>query len=137
MIRVGGILETALYVDDLARSSAFYRDLFGFDALIESERIVALAVAEQDVLLLFKRGATDEPVQLEDGFIPPHGAGGRIHLAFSISSDMLPHWEAHLKEHNVKIESRHTWPRGGTSLYFRDPDGHLVELVTPGCWATY
>jgi len=29
------------------------------------------------------------------------------------------------------------WSRGGESLYFRDPDDHLVELATPGIWATY
>src|SRR5262245_63325638 len=29
------------------------------------------------------------------------------------------------------------WPRGGTSLYFRDPDDHLVELATPGLWSIY
>jgi hypothetical protein len=26
---------------------------------------------------------------------------------------------------------------GGASLYSRDPDGHLLELITPGCWAIY
>ena len=29
------------------------------------------------------------------------------------------------------------WERGGQSIYFRDPDGHLVELATPGIWAIY
>jgi catechol 2,3-dioxygenase-like lactoylglutathione lyase family enzyme len=29
------------------------------------------------------------------------------------------------------------WPRGGRSVYFRDPDGHSVELATPGLWETY
>jgi catechol 2,3-dioxygenase-like lactoylglutathione lyase family enzyme len=37
----------------------------------------------------------------------------------------------------VNIESRVKWPRGGESIYFRDPDDHLVELVTPGTWAIY
>jgi catechol 2,3-dioxygenase-like lactoylglutathione lyase family enzyme len=30
-----------------------------------------------------------------------------------------------------------TGPRGGHSIYFRDPDGHLLELATPGLWAGY
>jgi hypothetical protein len=29
------------------------------------------------------------------------------------------------------------WPEGSTSIYFRDPDGHLLELVTPGLWPNY
>ena len=37
----------------------------------------------------------------------------------------------------IEIESRVTWPGGGTSLYFRDPEGHLLELLTPGVWQIY
>jgi hypothetical protein len=37
----------------------------------------------------------------------------------------------------VSIESVVTWPRGGTSLYFRDPNDHLLELITPGVWSIY
>ena len=25
----------------------------------------------------------------------------------------------------------------GNSVYFRDPDGHLLELATPGLWWVY
>src|SRR6516164_7413438 len=35
------------------------------------------------------------------------------------------------------IEGRTDWSRSGHSIYFRDPDGHLLELATPGLWATY
>ena len=39
-----------------------------------------------------------------------------------------------LQEHGVVIEKEVLWPRGGTSLYFRDPAGNSVELLTPGVW---
>jgi catechol 2,3-dioxygenase-like lactoylglutathione lyase family enzyme len=42
-----------------------------------------------------------------------------------------------LAAQGVVVESRITWPRGGTSLYFRDPDGHSVEVATPGLWPNY
>jgi len=134
---VTGILETALYVDDVARSAEFYRALFAFDTLLESDRIAALSVAGRDVLLLFRKGATVQPVPIDDGFIPPHDGDGEIHLALSIPEASVPDWEARLRALGVPVESRHRWPRGGTSLYFRDPDRHLIELVTPGCWAIY
>ncbi|MEP7038442.1 MAG: glyoxalase, partial [Acidobacteriota bacterium] len=35
------------------------------------------------------------------------------------------------------IESKVKWERGGTSIYFRDPDKHLLELATPGLWTIY
>ena len=46
-------------------------------------------------------------------------------------------WEAQLADAGVAIEGRTKWPRGGESIYFRDPDGHLVELATPGLWPGY
>ena len=37
----------------------------------------------------------------------------------------------------VAIEGRNDWSRGGRSIYFRDPDRHLLELATPGLWSVY
>ena len=37
----------------------------------------------------------------------------------------------------IAIEGRTDWSRGGHSIYFRDPDGHLLELATPGLWTIY
>jgi len=48
----------------------------------------------------------------------------------------LADWEARLAEAGVAIESRVKWRRG-ESIYFRDPDGHVLELATPGLWPGY
>ncbi|KQW23169.1 glyoxalase [Afipia sp. Root123D2] len=137
MPKLGGIIETALYVDDLERAHAFYRDVLELDVLTSDSRFSAFDVGGRNVLLLFKRGATLETVHLPGGTIPPHDGAGPIHVAFSITSDELALWEKRLGGHNVAIEGRTAWPRGGHSIYFRDPDSHLLELVTPGVWAIY
>lgn len=133
-----GIIETALYVDDLERASKFYEGILGLQRIGgEQGRLHAYSVARRNVLLLFKRGATAEPVHSAIGVIPPHDGSGQNHFALSISAAELPAWEQHLAAHALTIESRIRWPLGGTSIYFRDPDGHLVELATPGMWSIY
>ena len=69
--------------------------------------------------------------------VPPHGGSGQLHLAFSIAAADLGPWRGRLEAEGVPVESEVSWPGGATSLYFRDPDGHLVELITPGFWAIY
>jgi catechol 2,3-dioxygenase-like lactoylglutathione lyase family enzyme len=87
------------------------------------------------VLRLFLRGASLEPALLPRGdAIPPHDGSGSLHFAFAIPRGSDGAWETHLRNAGITIESTVTRPRGGRSLYFRDPDGHLVELLTPGVW---
>jgi catechol 2,3-dioxygenase-like lactoylglutathione lyase family enzyme len=137
MPRVGRVLETSLYVDDVARSEEFYLRVFGFQKLQGDDRFCALSVESQQVLLLFRKHGTTEPIFIPGGMIPPHDGEGTTHLAFTIPLESESEWSGHLVAHKIAIESRVEWPRGGFSLYFRDPDGHLVELVSPGCWAIY
>jgi catechol 2,3-dioxygenase-like lactoylglutathione lyase family enzyme len=134
---LGRVVETALYVADLARSRAFYCDLLGARVLLDSERLLALDVAGQSVLLLFRRGATTERLETPGGTVPPHGATGVQHFAFAIAHEDLDAWRGYLAHAGVAVESEVRWPRGGRSLYLRDPDGHSVELITPGLWETY
>lgn len=129
--------ETALYVDDLERSRHFYVGILGLKILLSDERLCALDVAGRHVLLLFLRGASNHDMRVPGGMIPAHDSSGQIHIAFSIGRDQLHAWEASLLSAGVAIISRVVWPRGGESIYFRDPDQHLLELLTPGVWATY
>ena len=136
MPKIEGVLETALYVDDLERARGFYEGILGLSSLYADERMRAYA-AGRDVLLLFRRGASAKTIEMRGGKIPGHDGLGPLHMAFAIAAAELAPWEKHLARHGVAIEGRVEWPRGGRSLYFRDRDGHLLELATPGLWANY
>jgi catechol 2,3-dioxygenase-like lactoylglutathione lyase family enzyme len=137
MPALNGVLETALYVDDLPRARRFYEDVLALRRLFADDRLCAYDVAGRSVLLIFRRGASLHTARLPGGTIPPHDGSGPLHIAFAIAAAELTPWEDHLARHGIAIEGRTDWPRGGKSVYFRDPDGHLLELATPGLWATY
>ena len=130
---VNGILETSIYVERPVRSVEFYRRIFGFEPIApdpqeitDDTRLCALRAGDRSVLLLFKKGGT-----------PDTDATGAIHVAFAIARSDLSAWESWLSEQGIAIEERKTWQYGGQALYFRDPDGHLLEVVTPGVWSIY
>lgn len=142
MPSVERIVETALYVANIQKSADFYRRIFGFATLSTSERLIALDVAGRSVLLLFEAGATATPFATPGGVIPSHGATGPSHFAFAIAAADLSAWQQHLATEGVAIESNVDWSQvvehsTAESLYFRDPDAHLVELLTPGFWRTF
>ncbi len=137
MPTVTGVLETCLYSDDLDGASRFYEELFGWKQMVGDERIRAYGVAPGSVLLLFRRGASREPVMVPGGVIPVHDGIGGGHLAFAIAAGEWDAWQRRLEERRIPVERIVQWPRGGQSLYFRDPDGNLVELATPGLWSVY
>jgi catechol 2,3-dioxygenase-like lactoylglutathione lyase family enzyme len=136
MPTIDRVLETALYVDDMARAKDFYERVPGLAPMFGDSRLNAYAVGDT-VLLLFARGSSNETTHLPDGTIPPHDGSGPVHIAFAISQDELSAWEGRLGDHGVTIEGRTRWPRGGESIYFRDPDNHLLEFATPGLWKNY
>ena len=130
------ILETSLYVTDLTVACAFYQDVMGLSLVTRDDRLGSFDVGGRSLLLLFTRGGTIDGAQADGGNdIPPHDGSGQQHMAFSVEKDALEDWDRHLANAGVAILSRTEWKRGGRSLYFRDPDGHLIELAgTPGTW---
>jgi catechol 2,3-dioxygenase-like lactoylglutathione lyase family enzyme len=124
------IVETAVYVDDLARAEAFYTGVLGLPVLArESGRHVFFRVGPASVLLVFNPGTTRK-----GDVLPAHGASGPGHFALGVRPGSLTTWRARLAEFGVAIEKEISWPRGGESLYFRDPAGNSVEILTPGVW---
>jgi catechol 2,3-dioxygenase-like lactoylglutathione lyase family enzyme len=129
-VKIKAVVETALYVDDLRATETFYRTVLGLPVIgKEPGRHVFFQVGEASVLLAFLAEAT-----LKGDQLPPHGATGPGHFALGIDTRAYNAWRKLLLSHGVTIEKEVEWPRGGKSIYFRDPAGNSVELVTPGVW---
>jgi catechol-2,3-dioxygenase len=137
MPKITHVLETSLYAKDLAVTARFYAQVLGLSAMLETPRLVAYDAGNGSVLLVFQDGATGEDLTTDEGLIPGHDGKGRLHFALGITAESLGEWRQRLAKHEVPIISETRWRRGGTSLYFHDPDGHVVELATPGLWANY
>lgn len=136
-MRVTGVVETAISVANVAASARFYEDLFGFKKLLEDPRICAFDVAPGHVFLIFLLGGSLEPIETPGGMIPAHDSKGEQHFAFGIAASDFDAWCDRLTSRSIAIESIVNWPLGGRSIYFRDPDRHAVELITPRVWENY
>lgn len=132
-----GILESALYVEDLDRSVDFYETVLGLRSIFRNARMCAMSVADKQVLLLFVKGGSIGGSGTPESFVPGHDGDGNLHVAFSIAKRSVDEWRQRLADNDVGVESTVDWGRGGKSLYFRDPDNHSIELVTPGTWEIF
>lgn len=133
-MRPNGILETALYVDDLDRAEQFYGSVLGLELIsIVPGRNIFYRCGE-GVLLLFNAAVTR--VALKGPLpVPTHGASGQGHVCFRASSAEMDQWIVHLRKQGVEIEADFLWPSsGGRSIYFRDPSGNSLEFGEPKIW---
>jgi catechol 2,3-dioxygenase-like lactoylglutathione lyase family enzyme len=66
--------------------------------------------------------------------VPPHGTDGEGHICFRATAGELDAWRQRLVEKGVPIEADFEWPKGGHSIYFRDPAGNCLEFAEPKIW---
>lgn len=129
------ILESALYVTDLAAAEVFYRDVLGLDVIARVDGRHVFFRCGEGVLLLFNAEATNVPpapdVRLP---VPPHGTIGQGHLCFAATADEIDAWKVRLSSEGIAIEADFEWPKGGRSIYFRDPSGNSLEFAEPKIW---
>ncbi|KAJ9215121.1 hypothetical protein DTO166G4_3199 [Paecilomyces variotii] len=151
------ILETCIYARDLSASVEFYKGIFNIKPFLETPRMSGFSLG-QTTLLLFQIGSTHEDVHLQNGTIPGHGPTETIRHSLLTPSDTpteknpklkqhfclavnnpedVDRWDEHLRNKGVNVTARMKWERGGRSIYFEDPDGHVGEIASRGLWAHY
>lgn len=128
MPRLSGVLETVLYCSDQERALRFYSDVLGFRLLDREPGRSLFFRAGPSVLLLF-----DAEESARAGSLPPHGARGPGHTCFRVPAEDYARWRQHLHDHGVEVIHEAAWARG-SSFYFRDPDGNLLEIADADMW---
>jgi catechol 2,3-dioxygenase-like lactoylglutathione lyase family enzyme len=134
-MKAGGVLESCLYTEDLDAAERFYAGVMGLEVIsFERGRHVFFRCGEGVLLVFNPLRTSTESTEVNGAPIPLHGSRGAGHLAFRAVEEELPRWKEHLARAGVEIESEVEWPKGGRSLYFRDPAGNSIELAAPSIW---
>jgi catechol 2,3-dioxygenase-like lactoylglutathione lyase family enzyme len=132
---LSGVLETALYVDNLDAADGFYTRILGLPKIFSVPGRQLVFRCDTSVLLIFDPKQTQEQqMVINGGAIPLHGSRGAGHMAFRVPKEQLDSWRDRLRAHGVPIESEVSWPNGAHSIYFRDPAGNSLEFATPDIW---
>lgn len=129
------ILESALYVDDLGEAERFYGETLGLERIAKAEGRHVFFKCGNGVVLLFNAEATRVPPAADAKLpVPPHGAQGDGHLCFAATAEEIEDWKKYLESRKIAIEADFEWPKGGRSIYFRDPAGNSLEFAEPRIW---
>ncbi len=130
-----GVLETAIYTDDLEAARQFYGRKLGFEEVVAQENTFAFFRCGGTVVLVFNPEQTKlQPLVPPALPIPGHGAMGAGHICFRAPGKKIEIWKNHLIANGIDIESEITWENGARSIYFRDPAGNSLEFAQPRLW---
>ena len=123
------IKETSLYVQNLERTELFYHQKLGLKLISLQEGRHIFFKAGSSVLLCFLANVTKN-----DDKLPPHYGKGQIHLAFEVAREDYQAAKEKIQSKDITIEHEQHWYDDFYSFYFRDPDGHSLEVVQENMW---
>ena len=116
-LKVTGIDHVVLHVRDLEKAKRFYMDLLGFTVAHESSWQSFLRCGTQQVALFQMRDGSDI-----------HAGSEMNHMALRLESGEYEEVKAILEAAGCEVHGR---PGDDRCLYFQDPDGHRLQVLTP------
>ena len=128
-----GILETALYVDDLDAADSFYGGILKLDKVGFVENRHIFYRCGEGMLLIFNPAETRFPAEGSIS-VPPHGTSGAGHMCFSATNEEIDEFRKRFEKARIEIERDLRWLNGAQSLYARDPAGNSIEFAEPSLW---
>lgn len=132
-MEIRGLHHITLICTDMERTTAFYRDLLGL-------RLIKRTVNFDDPGTKHFYFADDKGTPgtvvtfFEYPDAPPGrvGAGSTHHFAFEVATDEEQlEWQARLRAAGLSVTPVRD-RKYFKSIYFHDPDGHLLEIATSG-----
>jgi catechol 2,3-dioxygenase-like lactoylglutathione lyase family enzyme len=115
MIKATGVDHVVLHVSDVGRSKVFYTEILGMTVYREDDGQVFMHAGQQGIALFKKQGET------------PLTAGNDLnHLALNVAAGDYETLKAELEKAGVTVSGR---PGEERCIYFRDPDGHRLQLM--------
>jgi catechol-2,3-dioxygenase len=133
IMKIKKVVETCIYSSDLQSMKNFYAGILGLSVIQEEQDKLIFLKAGKSMLLIFDPMRT----RSNNGSLPVHGAvtpPSCIHFAMEIEEQEYHASKQLLTSNRIVIEKEVNWNSQAKSIYFRDPAGNLVELITPGGW---
>lgn len=120
-----------LFVKDMAKTVAFYRDIMGMKTDWEGDANAEL-FSENARLILF--GREDFEKMTAQGYTYPAGKNGTMELSFGVPSfeDVDREYERLCKAGAAPVFAPANQPWGQRTSYVADPDGNLIEISSFG-----
>ncbi len=114
-----------LFVQDLSKCAAFYRDKLGFEATFTDANSVAFRLEDQDFVLLKEAAAVD---MITEEAVSLHKAAGHRMLLCMGVQDVDAVYESLTAKGVAFIKPPKDQPWGRRTAYFADPEGNLWEI---------
>jgi catechol 2,3-dioxygenase-like lactoylglutathione lyase family enzyme len=115
MIQANGIDHIVLHCKDVERAKKFYTEILGMTVYRQGGGQVFMHAGGQGVALFENTAAA------------PLTAGNDLnHLALNVAEGTYETLKTELERHGVAVSGR---PGEDRCIYFRDPDGHRLQLV--------